>query len=40
MKGRIQRVEVARSLKYREARMGIRADRGAYREEDEGKESK
>jgi hypothetical protein len=38
MKGRIQMAEVARPFKYREARMGIRAGRGAYWEEDEGKD--
>jgi hypothetical protein len=38
MKGRTQWVEGARSFKYREARMGIRAGLGAHREEDEGKE--
>jgi hypothetical protein len=38
MKGRIQKDEVARSFKYREARMGIRAGRGTYREGDDGKE--
>jgi hypothetical protein len=30
MKGRIQKAEVARPFKYREARMGIRAGRGVY----------
>jgi hypothetical protein len=35
MRRRIQWVEVARSFKYREARMRIRAGRSAHRKEDD-----
>jgi hypothetical protein len=38
MKRMIQLPGVASSFKYREARMEIRADRGAHSEEDEGRE--